>query len=78
VCIPETGLAFNSDLFNPGFGPPDAPLPEPQRTFAAELLDAIQTNCPSTTGVLGSHGAPTPASIEVLTANAGITQETTS
>ena len=72
VCIPELGLAFNSDLFNPGGFPPDAVLPEPLRTFATEILAAIETNCPETTGLLGSHGAPTPAPIEVVTVNAGL------
>ncbi len=70
VYIPDVKLLFISDLFNPGFAPPDKPLTGFVAPFAKELYAWVVDRKLDVAIIAGGHGLGT-ATLATLKANAG-------
>lgn len=69
--VPDARIVFVSDIYSPGFAPPDMPLPPGQIEGALELYTYIIDNSLDVDFVAGGHGIGA-VPLSVLAANAGM------
>jgi glyoxylase-like metal-dependent hydrolase (beta-lactamase superfamily II) len=69
--VPDAKVVFVADIYNPGFAPPDMPLPVGQIEGAQELYSYIVDNALDVDFVAGAHGLGA-VPLSVLQINAGM------